>query len=312
MENNPTISVVMPAHAQVKYIEDAIQSILNQSWADFELLVINDRLSQDAVTRIERISSSDQRVKFYKSDGAGISEALNKGISLSKGKYIARMDSDDISEKFRLEHQVLFMQSHPEVGILGTQINYISQDGKQTGQSRFPTSHKKIAKELSFYNCIAHPTVMIRKSVIDIIGQYDSKYDGSEDYELWIRAIEKTSIRNLGTPLLQYRESDSQVTKSNSRIIDRQEKSILWSRLLSDLSNESSPKIMKSRIDQTDSTLLIRSVYHSKDRNFLLKDLVKKVLKREISISRKTIFTTFEIISRRLFIRITRGIGGKK
>lgn len=221
------------------------------------------------------------------------------------------MDSDDISEKYRLEKQILFMHSHPEVGILGTQIIYINHDGIQKGQSSFPTRHKEIARSLTFYNCIAHPTVMIRKTVIDSIGPYDSRFDGSEDYELWNRAIQETSIRNLGMPLLQYRESESQITKSHTRIPERQEKTILWNRLFSELSSEDNLKSIRSRVEQTHSTLLLREVYHSQNRNVLLKDLIKKILRGHILISQNSFSLAIKITSRRLAIRLKNRIAEK-
>lgn len=198
--NKPKISVVMPAYNSEQYIAEAIESILNQTFSDFEFIIINDG-STDGTADIVK-SYNDKRIKFVdNSENRGIVAVLNQGLSMARGEYIARMDSDDISHKNRFEKQIAYMDSHMECGVLSTAYHMF-------GTKERVVVHPKYVGLLNLLEgCyVAHPAVMIRKSVLD---KYDFRYlqefKHAEDYELWSRMALVTEIHNLSDVLLEYR-----------------------------------------------------------------------------------------------------------
>lgn len=199
------ISVIMPVYnTKEEYLREAIESILNQTYKDFEFIIVDDGSTTDIKSIVQ--SYQDPRIKYHYQENTGIAGALNKGLSLANSEYIARMDSDDISLPERFEKQVNFLDTHPEISVLGSWFE------------QFPTSiiikHKASPKYLDFYKyChIGHPTVMFRKKNFD---KYDLKYNPKylcEDYELWSRAIRYVKFANLQEVLLKYRWHDSNLS----------------------------------------------------------------------------------------------------
>ena len=195
----PKISVVMPAYNAEKYIGEAIESILNQTFKDFEFIIINDG-SVDHTKEIIR-EYNDPRIVLLENDkNRGIVLSLNKGLDAATGKYIARMDADDIALKNRFERQVEYLDEHKDIGVLGTGI--------------FTTNAEQLKAELLFNSCIAHPTVMIRKSVLQKYNlKYNTEFAGAEDYCLWWNIAKVSKIATLPDILLDYRIHESQITK---------------------------------------------------------------------------------------------------
>ena len=197
----PKISVVMPAYNAEKYIGEAIESILNQTFKDFEFIIINDG-SVDHTKEIIR-EYNDPRIVL----------SLNKGLDAATGKYIARMDADDIALKNRFERQVEYLDEHKDIGVLGTGICTFGEKIKE--QKRvFTTNAEQLKAELLFNSCIAHPTVMIRKSVLQKYNlKYNTEFAGAEDYCLWWNIAKVSKIATLPDILLDYRIHESQITK---------------------------------------------------------------------------------------------------
>lgn len=205
------ISVIMPAYNAEKYIGEAIESILNQSFTDFEFIIVNDGSTDNTKDII--LSYSDPRVVYLENEkNSGIVVTLNKGIDNATGEYIARMDSDDISLPTRFEKQIDFMENHPEIGVLGTAIKTFGEDIQ--GQIiNFNTAPNRLKADLLFSTNIAHPSVMLRKSVIDEYNiRYDLEYAGVEDFLMWWNLSQKTQIATLSEVLLNYRIHKSQIT----------------------------------------------------------------------------------------------------
>lgn len=205
----PKVSVLMPAYNSEKYIGEAIESILNQTFTDFEFVIINDGSTDNTAKIVRKYAKKDKRIKFVDNKkNRGLIAVLNEGIDLCCAEYIARMDSDDISLPTRLEKQVKYMNEHLECGVLGT---YFKVFGNRSSEIMFPIYVKIM--DLLKGNCVGHPTAMIRKSVIE---QYDFRYDAdynySEDYELWSRMIMVTEIRNLPEVLLRYRWHNNNIS----------------------------------------------------------------------------------------------------
>ena len=204
--NNPAISVIMTAYNTEKYIKEAIESILNQTFKDFEFIIVDDGSTDNTRLIIEEYAKKDRRIKIlYNKKNLGIVKSLNKAIAIAKGKYIARMDSDDVSKLNRLEKQFVFMESNPKVGVCGTNFILINEKGKIIGWKSFPETNEKCKKAFFFRNPFGHYTVMIRKECFDIFGYYNNDFLYAEDLELWMRFGQKYKLYNLQKYLVYYR-----------------------------------------------------------------------------------------------------------
>lgn len=211
---NPRISVVMPAYNSENYIGEAIESILNQTYSDFEFIILNDGSTDNTAKIVKEYAKKDKRIKFIDNKkNQGLVSVLNQGLDLARGEYIARMDSDDISLPTRFAKQIKYMEKHPECGVLGTWFQLF---GKNTTIVHHP-EHIKILNILHDQH-VGHPTVMLRKSVVDKYGfRYDQNYKHAEDFELWSRMVFVTEIHNLQEILLQYRWTDTNVSVVHSQ-----------------------------------------------------------------------------------------------
>ena len=203
---SPNISVVMPVYNSATYLEAAIGSILNQSFGDFEFIIIDDG-SEDNSYRIIQCYN-DSRIRLFKNEvNKGIASCLNFGINHSCGEFIARMDSDDICELNRFEEQLKFMQNHPHISLCGTRTKIIDQDGQVLSirESKIGDQQIKIALFLG-ETSISHPTAIIRRKFLLFNHlYYNPDYLYAEDYELWCRISILTDLENLSVPLVRYR-----------------------------------------------------------------------------------------------------------
>lgn len=210
----PSVSVVMPAYNAAKYIAEAIDSILAQTYTDFEFIIINDGSVDDTEKIIQ--SYDDPRIVYLKNEvNSGICVTLNKGLDAARGRYIARMDADDISLPHRLAVQVQYMDTHPDIGVAGCLVERFYDDN--ISNHDFPPSEtdpNQCRASLLFSTCVAHPATIIRKHVLVEYGlSYDDRFRGMEDYHLWWRLSQYSSITNISQVLLQYRIHKSQVTQ---------------------------------------------------------------------------------------------------
>jgi glycosyltransferase involved in cell wall biosynthesis len=201
--NIPVISVIMPVYNGEKYLREAIESILNQMFGDFEFIIIDDGSLDESIQLIE--SYKDERIVLIKNENnMGISKSLNKAILASKGKYIARMDADDISLPNRLKIQLDFLEKNSDIGMCGAYIEAFSDTVNTTW--KYPLESEKIKAELLFTCVFAHPVVMFRKNIfLENKLFYCNAIPYAEDYELWCRAILHCDIANIGEILLRYR-----------------------------------------------------------------------------------------------------------
>jgi glycosyltransferase involved in cell wall biosynthesis len=217
MQNNfePSVSVVMSVYKEpLDWLTQSVTSILNQSFSDFEFLIINDNPDNAALGEfLLQYSSLDKRIKIIDNKiNIGLTKSLNIGLRHAKGRYIARMDADDISLDSRLKIQVEFMDSNPECVVAGSYYVTLNDQKIQT----FPTDNKLIQKFLLMDNCIPHPAAIIRRSkLIDNEIYYNENYRYSQDYGLWCELSRYGQLRNVPIPLLQYRISNGQISTKN-------------------------------------------------------------------------------------------------
>ena len=205
----PKITVLMPVFNCAPYIGDAINSILIQTYIDFEFIIVDD-CSTDGTLEIIGKIEDPRIILLSKETNTGYTKSLNLGLNMARGEYIARMDGDDISLPERFNRQVYFMDNNPDVAVCGTWFEYIGE-GNQL--MPFPLTHDAIKILLLEQNPIGHPTAMIRKSILDKNWlRYDETMEPSEDYDLWIRLSAYGQLANIGERLLMYRIHDKQVS----------------------------------------------------------------------------------------------------
>ncbi len=215
LKKNPKVTILMPVYNGENYLREAIDSILNQTLTDFEFLIINDG-STDLSEEIIR-SYTDPRTRLVNNEiNLGLIETLNKGIELSRGKYIARMDCDDISLPERLEKQFNFMEKYQEVGICGT---WVETFGEVSGEIwDYPSDYFEIQARLLFESVLAHPSVMIRTELLKKNGlKYNLSYIHAEDYALWQRCSFCFPVNNIPEVLVKYRITSTSVSRTNSQ-----------------------------------------------------------------------------------------------
>lgn len=212
--NTPAISVVMPVYNSGAFLAEAIYSILHQTFRDFELIALNDGSTDNSLSILHAMAAEDSRLRvIHEESNTGLVSRLNQGISLSRGKYIARMDSDDIAMPKRLQTQFNFLEANPNICIVGSAYERTSDNSVM----RCPYTHDEILT-FSLSECpFAHPTVMIRKeALLSLATWYDAAEFPAEDYDLWTRLLTKGKGANLGEVLLRYRVHQGQISSQKS------------------------------------------------------------------------------------------------
>lgn len=211
------ISVIMPVHNGEDYLTTAIDSVLNQSYSELELIVVNDG-STDQTSDILK-SYTDPRLKILDVEKSGLVEALNHGLNLAKGSYIARMDADDICEPDRLEKQASWLKNNADIGIVCSDINKINSRGEIIGKETYSGLNSEILREALLYKRrikpVIHPSIMMRREVYEKVGGYRN-YHNAEDHDLWLRCLDYFGFSRLPIPLLKYRVNQQGVSHLNT------------------------------------------------------------------------------------------------
>lgn len=235
---SPSISVIMLVYNSARHLKEAIDSILNQTFTDFELLIINDGSTDDSKAII--LTYNDPRIRFFDDQvNKGISARSNQGLSLARGKYVGRMDSDDISQPQRLERQYQYLETHPDITVCGSAFNFI---GHNPGDPPFNWVRyyepAEIKINLLFDGTICNSTALIRASSLQ---QEQIKFDtgliASEDYEFYVNISRHFKLVNLRDVLLQYRVSPHQISNTANQL-QREKKFLIIRRQLSYLGIE--------------------------------------------------------------------------
>ncbi|MBF0532809.1 MAG: glycosyltransferase [Candidatus Omnitrophica bacterium] len=207
------VSVLMPVYNCDRFVGDAVQSILDQTYSDFEFIIIDDNSTDATWEILNRYAVKDRRIKLLRNPtNQGIVFTRNRALqTVSFGnKYIAIMDADDLAVPQRLEKQFRYLEGYPECSFLGGAMILINEEGKELGRRFYPQTHTAIQKMIGRRNPFAQPTVMARRSLFNAIGGYNPAFPVAEDYELWFRALERHAAANLPDILLYYRLSNDQ------------------------------------------------------------------------------------------------------
>ena len=219
----PTVSVVMPVYNAERYLRESVGSILSQSFGDFELHLIDDGSTDKSLSILREFEAADQRVRLVSRANTGYTIALNEMIGQSLGKYLARMDSDDIAMPSRFDRQVSFLNQRPNCVAVGTDVDVIDEDGDTITTWNF----ERTAVEIDSLHIagigprMVHPSAMIRADAMRSIGGYRVEMESAEDMDLWLRLAEMGDLANIDEVLLQYRVHAQSVTHTNRAIQSR-------------------------------------------------------------------------------------------
>jgi glycosyl transferase family 2 len=201
----PQISVVMPVRDGARWLGEAVASVQDQTFADFELIIVDDGSADETPHLIEARAASDPRIRAIRQARLGLVPALNRGLAEARGRLVARLDADDRAHPERLQRQSQYLDGHPEIGLLGSWADKIDEQGSSVGTLKPPARPEQLAPLLVRMNPFLHSSIMLRKAVLQKVGVYRPAFEGAEDYDLWLRMSEVAKIANLPECLLQYR-----------------------------------------------------------------------------------------------------------
>lgn len=211
----PKVSVLMPVYNCEKYLRQALDSILAQTFKDFELIIINDGSSDSTVEILKEYS--DKRIRLINNPkNLGLIKTLNIGLKIARAKYVARMDADDISFPERLQVEYDYLKKNKHVVVIGSWSQIIDSKGNNLKIHKNPTEYQGMKYELMFGNTMTHPSIMMKKHIIIKEGGYSDLFNHTEDFNLYSRLIHKHVLKNLGRPLIYYRQHEESVTWTNS------------------------------------------------------------------------------------------------
>jgi glycosyltransferase involved in cell wall biosynthesis len=210
---DPLVSVVLPVYNCPRYVGQAVESILAQTYFDFELIVIDDGSVDETPDVVRRYG--DPRIRLISQANRGLAGALNRGLELARGRYVGRQDQDDISLPERLAKQVAFLAAHPDCGLVGTWAEIWHEDTRTERIHAHPSDNADLKFQLLLDNPFVHSSVMIRKTALDRVGMYstDPGRQPPEDYELWSRIAREFDVANLPEVLHVYREVEGSMSR---------------------------------------------------------------------------------------------------
>lgn len=203
---NLTVSIILPTHNGTGYIKNSVDSILKQTLNDFEVIIIDDGSTDSTEDIIKEICKNDSRVFYYKnSKNIGLPSTLNNGLSLSKGKYIARIDDDDLwLSEDKLKKQIDFLEKNPEYGLIGTNFITLKETSDKKDEVFLPTEDGDIRNKILSFNTFCHSSVVFRKDLISDKTKYNNKLTYTEDWDLWLQIGLISKFKNLDESMVQY------------------------------------------------------------------------------------------------------------
>ena len=264
------LSVLMSVYNSERFLKDAIDSVLNQTFSDFEFLIFEDSSSDRSLEIIG--SFDDKRIKLIRNDiNFGLTYNLQKGMELAKGKYVARMDADDICLPERFKRQIDFLDDNPDISILGTSVIFFDDFGNDILGFQ-PITHDEIKVELLLGFTLLHPSVMMRMEDLRLHKlNYNTHFRYSQDFDLWVRASRQLKLANLKEPLIKMREHSSKITR-NCSTSQKAYSSEIRETQFKELSLQLEP-IEKNLLDKCTVGELVKG----KDEIILLEELFKKI-----------------------------------
>lgn len=209
--NSPQVTVLMSVYNSEKYVRESVSSILAQTFTDFEFVIINDGPTDSSMDIIK--SFNDERVKIVENEeNIGLTKSLNKGLDIAKGKYVARIDADDIAEPNRLELQVAELESDSNVGLVSSWRKMISEAGEIINTDKVDYTPEDIFYTLHFRNCIIHSAATFRAELVKGLGGYSEKWRHGQDFDLWVRLSKLARIVQIPEYLIQVRKASTSIS----------------------------------------------------------------------------------------------------
>lgn len=228
LKKYPLVSVITPVFNGENFLRESIESILNQTFKNFEYIIIDDCSNDNTWQILKEYSKKDKRIKIYKNESnLGIAGNRNKGISLSGGKYIAWQDADDISFSDRLEKECNVLEKNSQIGIIGGYLLFFNKYG-DISIRKYPKDDKQARKVIFRYSPVAQPSAMIRRICFEEIGLYDLKLPPAEDLDMSFRIGIKYKFANIPQVLVKYRLSGKSATFTQLKIIEKNTLKIRW------------------------------------------------------------------------------------
>ena len=213
--NKPLVTILLSVFNGMPYLAECVQSLRDQDYPSLEILIFDDGSTDGSGEWLEKQASEDDRIILIRQSNQGLTPTLNHGIRLAKGKYIARIDSDDIAFRERISRQVDFLENpvNKEVVVVGTCAEAIDEDGDSVWTFRLPLDHGALKAKLmaGVGGVILHPSVMMRTDALVRVGGYREKFRRGQDFDLWIRLSEVGKLANIGEPLIYWRHHDSSI-----------------------------------------------------------------------------------------------------
>jgi GT2 family glycosyltransferase len=203
--STPAISVLMPVYNGGRFLAAAVDSILAQTFSDFELIALDGGSRDGSVELLRAIAARDARVIVVEDEQSSLVDSLNRGLAMARAPLVARMDADDVARPGRFAQQVAYLREHADVAVVSGAMELIDENGASLRTDTFPTSPDAVASELMHRCCVSHPAVMARTNVLRAVGGYRATAQHAEDYDLWLRVAEVGRIANLPDVLLSYR-----------------------------------------------------------------------------------------------------------
>jgi glycosyltransferase involved in cell wall biosynthesis len=217
-----SVSVVLPVRDGERFVREAVESVLAQTYADLELIVVDDG-SSDATPEILR-GVRDERLRLLRQEPAGLVAALRRGVAEARAPLVARMDADDVSEPTRLERQVELLERRRRVGMAATWTAVIDEEGRELRREVLPPAHADLARRLLLRNPFQHGSVVMRRDALEAAGGYRDDYGANEDYDLWRRLARSWELACVPEVLYRYRVHAGAVTQTDPDRIARRER----------------------------------------------------------------------------------------
>ena len=215
---NPFVTVFTSNYNKSKYISETIESILNQSYSEFEYIIVDDCSEDKSWDIIQSYAKKDNRIRAYRNEAnCMIVETRNRGLKLSSdnSKYFIIIDSDDVATPDRIQTQIKFLEEHPEYGLVGSDAIIIDEDSKSIGYREYPHTDTEIRDNIVRFNPFTQSSITLRKEVIEEIGLYDEQWIVCQDYDYWLRVGKDWKLQNLEEALIKYRLSGSQAKSTH-------------------------------------------------------------------------------------------------
>ena len=212
---SPVISVLLPVYNAQQYLAEAVQSVLDQTFGDFELLALDDGSTDGSLALLRDFAARDFRVRVLTRENRGLVATLNEMIGLARGRYLARMDADDICLPRRFEQQAAFLDANPDHVVVGGWLEWMNQDGQTIGTIKGPATHEEIdTAHLRGHTSVCHPAAMLRNLGADNPDWYDERFIDAEDLDLWLRLAECGKLANITEVVLRYRIHEQSISEA--------------------------------------------------------------------------------------------------